>query len=97
MLNMKKGLLHDFLFLKLFPQERIPLSIDDFLYVCDGAYKHTDFTKMETNILNVVNFELGFPLSYRFLRRYARVSKSNVSKMLVVLIVISNIFYLLLF
>jgi len=55
--------------------ERIPPSIEDFLYICDGAYKHTDMTKMEVNMLNVVNFELGFPLSYRFLRRYARCAK----------------------
>uniref|UniRef100_A0A1B6KV70 G2/mitotic-specific cyclin-B3 n=2 Tax=Graphocephala atropunctata TaxID=36148 RepID=A0A1B6KV70_9HEMI len=32
-------------------------------------------TKMEVNILKVVNFELGFPLSYRFLRRYGRCAK----------------------
>lgn len=31
---------------------------------------------MEMNILKVVNFDLGIPLSYRFLRRYARVSDS---------------------
>jgi cyclin B len=28
---------------------------------------------METNVLKVIDFKLGIPLSYRFLRRYARV------------------------
>jgi cyclin B len=28
---------------------------------------------METNVLKVLGFDLGIPLSYRFLRRYARV------------------------
>ncbi|XP_046675720.1 G2/mitotic-specific cyclin-B3 isoform X1 [Homalodisca vitripennis] len=56
--------------------ERLPPTIEDFLYICDGAYKRRDMTKMEVNILKVINFELGFPLSYRFLRRYARCSKT---------------------
>ncbi|KAG8293651.1 regulation of cyclin-dependent protein serine/threonine kinase activity protein [Homalodisca vitripennis] len=57
-------------------KERLPPTIEDFLYICDGAYKRRDMTKMEVNILKVINFELGFPLSYRFLRRYARCSKT---------------------
>lgn len=59
---------------KIFLQERIPPSIDDFLYICDGAYKRRDIKKMEVNVLKVIDFDLGIPLSYRFLRRYARVS-----------------------
>jgi len=55
--------------------ERIPPSIEDFLYICDGSYKRKEVTKMEVNILRVAEFQLGFPLSYRFLRRYARCAK----------------------
>lgn len=47
--------------------------IEDFLYICDGAYSHRELTRMETNVLKVMDFDLGIPLSYRFLRRYARV------------------------
>lgn len=47
--------------------------MDDFLYICDGAYTLSQLLKMEMNILRVVDFDLGVPLSYRFLRRYARV------------------------
>jgi len=48
--------------------------VEDFLYICDGAYTQRELIKMEMNVLKVVNFDLGIPLSYRFLRRYARVS-----------------------
>lgn len=54
--------------------ERIPPAIDDFLYICDDAYQKRDFIVMEIDVLKRVNFFLGFPLSYRFLRRIARCS-----------------------
>lgn len=50
--------------------------VEDFLYICDGAYMQKELIKMEMNILKVINFDLGIPLSYRFLRRYARVSNA---------------------
>lgn len=53
--------------------ERIPPLVDDFLYICDGAYKRKELLRMEIDILKVCDFDLGIPLSYRFLRRYARV------------------------
>ncbi|XP_014237797.1 G2/mitotic-specific cyclin-B3 [Trichogramma pretiosum] len=55
--------------------ERIPPMIEDFLYICDGAYTHRELTRMEINVLKVMDFDLGIPLSYRFLRRYARCAK----------------------
>lgn len=54
-------------------QERTPPLIDDFLFICDGAYKRSQLLKMEMNVFRSINFDLAFPLSYRFLRRYARV------------------------
>lgn len=54
--------------------ERIPPLIDDFLYICDGAYSRRELIRMEMNVLKICDFNLGIPLSYRFLRRYARVS-----------------------
>lgn len=54
--------------------ERIPPYIDDFLYICDGAYTRKELIEMERNVFRAVNYNLGVPLSYRFLRRYARVS-----------------------
>lgn len=54
--------------------ERIPPLVDDFLYICDGAYARRELLRMEINMLKMIDFDLGIPLSYRFLRRYARVS-----------------------
>ncbi|RLU20783.1 hypothetical protein DMN91_007397 [Ooceraea biroi] len=58
--------------------ERIPPMVEDFLYICDGAYTQKELIKMEMSVLKVINFDLGIPLSYRFLRRYARVSNTRV-------------------
>ncbi|XP_033207711.1 G2/mitotic-specific cyclin-B3 [Belonocnema kinseyi] len=55
--------------------ERIPPMVEDFLYICDGAYQTRELLRMEMNILKIVDFDLGIPLSYRFLRRYARCAK----------------------
>ncbi|XP_012545538.1 cyclin 3 isoform X1 [Bombyx mori] len=55
--------------------ERIPPLVDDFLYICDGAYTLSQLLKMEMTILRVIDFDLGVPLSYRFLRRYARCAR----------------------
>lgn len=52
--------------------ERLPASIDDFLYICDDAYSRRDMILMEMDVFRTLNFFLGYPLSYRFLRRYAR-------------------------
>lgn len=55
--------------------ERIPPLVDDFLYICDGAYTLSQLLNMEMSILRVVDFDLGVPLSYRFLRRFARCAR----------------------
>lgn len=52
--------------------ERVPASIDDFLYICDDAYSRRDMILMEMDVFRTLDYFMGFPLSYRFLRRYAR-------------------------
>lgn len=52
---------------------RLCPQISSFLYVCDNAYKKEEIIEMERQILSTIDFNLGMPLSYRFLRRYARV------------------------
>ena len=54
-------------------QERCPPILEDFLYVCDDAYTRAEMIAAEMDVLRTVDFELGIPLSYRFLRRYAKV------------------------
>ncbi|KAL5004745.1 hypothetical protein ScPMuIL_018201 [Solemya velum] len=58
--------------------ERCPPLVEDFLYICDDAYKTREFLAMERSILKTVGFDLGMPLSYRFLRRYAKCSRSTI-------------------
>nr|CAD7401990.1 unnamed protein product [Timema cristinae] len=57
--------------------ERLPPVIDDFLYICDGAYTRNELLAMEIKLLKTLDFDLGIPLSYRFLRRYARCAKTS--------------------
>lgn len=57
--------------------ERIPPAVDDFLYICDDAYTRRELLSMEIKLLKTVQFDLGAPLSYTFLRRYARCSKQS--------------------
>jgi len=55
--------------------ERVPPMVDDFLYVCDDAYSRDQLMRMERKMLSVVGFDLGYSLTYRFLRRYGRVCR----------------------
>ncbi|VDK52100.1 unnamed protein product [Anisakis simplex] len=55
--------------------ERSPPLIDDFMYICEDSFTREALITMEQNMLKTIRFDLGSPLSYRFLRRYARVCK----------------------
>ena len=48
--------------------------MDDFVYVCDDAYSRTQIKDYERKVLGTVGFDVGYPLSYRFVRRYGRVN-----------------------
>lgn len=53
-------------------EERIPPALDDFIFVSDNAYDRSELTEMEIDILHTVQYDIGAPLSYTFLRRYAK-------------------------
>lgn len=57
--------------------ERIPPLLDDFVYVCDDAYSKEDIVKREIEMIAIAEYDFGFPLSYRFLRRYGRVCRAS--------------------
>jgi len=57
--------------------ERIPPLLDDFVYVCDDAYSKEDIVKREIEMIAVAEYDFGYPLSYRFLRRYGRVCRAT--------------------
>ncbi|KJH48023.1 cyclin domain protein [Dictyocaulus viviparus] len=62
-------------------EERSPPLIDDFMYVCDEQFTRDQMIQAEMKVLDVVNYDIGFPLSYRFVRRYARVTKTDMPKL----------------
>ncbi|KAL9884383.1 G2/mitotic-specific cyclin-B3-like isoform 1-T2 [Glossina fuscipes fuscipes] len=53
-----------------FDNRTIPL-IGELVYVCGDNYKYDDFIRMEISILRAIDFDLGIPLAYEFLRRYS--------------------------
>ncbi|KAM8748026.1 G2/mitotic-specific cyclin-B3 isoform 2-T3 [Acanthopagrus schlegelii] len=53
-------------------EERSPPCVDDFLYICDDAYKREELISMEASILQTLRFDINIPIPYRFLRRYAK-------------------------
>ncbi|XP_061224966.1 G2/mitotic-specific cyclin-B3 isoform X2 [Neopsephotus bourkii] len=53
-------------------EERCPPCVDDFLYICDDAYKREELIAMEMSILTALNFDINIPIPYRFLRRFAK-------------------------
>jgi len=55
-------------------EERHPPPVDDFQFICDDAYTHPEFVKMEMQICRALGFDIGTPIPYRFLRRFARVA-----------------------
>ncbi|GFR78764.1 G2/mitotic-specific cyclin-B3 [Elysia marginata] len=55
--------------------ERCPPLIEDFTYICDNLFDRNQFIEMEMEVLKKVDFDLGIPISYRFLRRYAKVAR----------------------
>ncbi|XP_076145753.1 G2/mitotic-specific cyclin-B3 isoform X1 [Alosa pseudoharengus] len=58
-------------------EERCPPCVDDFLYICDDAYKRPQLIAMEANILKALDFDINIPISYRFLRRFAKCVGAN--------------------
>ncbi|KAH9510544.1 Protein kinase binding, partial [Dermatophagoides farinae] len=51
--------------------------IKDFIFICNNAYTCDDIIKMEIEILQVLEFNLNYPLSYSFLDRYAHCSSQT--------------------
>ncbi|GMR33642.1 hypothetical protein PMAYCL1PPCAC_03837, partial [Pristionchus mayeri] len=59
--------------------ERQPPLIDDFLYVCEDAFTRQALEEMERQLLQTVAFDLGAPLSYSHVRRYAKACKMDMN------------------
>jgi len=59
--------------------ERSPPLVEDLISVSQDNFDSDSLFSAECRILKAVNFNLGSPLSYRFLRRYARISKVDMA------------------
>ncbi|XP_061525617.1 G2/mitotic-specific cyclin-B3 [Phycodurus eques] len=53
-------------------EERDPPCMENFVYICDDAYTQQQFRFMEERILRTLSFDIGIPVPYGFLRRYAK-------------------------
>ena len=42
--------------------------------MCDDAYSRQEIMAKERDMIETVDYDVGYSLSYRFLRRYGRVS-----------------------
>ncbi|OVA15930.1 Cyclin [Macleaya cordata] len=58
-------------------EEISPPHVEDFCYITDNTYSKEEVVKMETNILKILNFEMGSPTTKTFLRRFTRVAQEN--------------------
>lgn len=58
-------------------EERCPPCLDDFLYICDDAYKKEELVAMEMDILQKLNFDINIPVPYRFLRRFGKCAHAS--------------------
>ncbi|XP_003745381.1 G2/mitotic-specific cyclin-B-like [Galendromus occidentalis] len=47
-------------------------SVNDFVYMCAGAYDRRDVQIMEVRVLTALDFEFSKPLSCHFLRRFSK-------------------------
>ncbi|CAI5442382.1 unnamed protein product [Caenorhabditis angaria] len=61
--------------------ERSPPLADDLIYLAGDRFDRDLLMAMERELFATIDFDLGSPLSYRYLRRLARVSHSDMSSL----------------
>lgn len=73
-------------------QERYPPYLDDLVFVCDEAYSREQFLETEMKLITALNFDINLPVSYLFLRRYAKAMKFTMPQVRIFIINISTNF-----
>ncbi|KAF5189681.1 Cyclin-a3-2 [Thalictrum thalictroides] len=58
-------------------EEISPPHVEDFCYITDNTYTKQEVVKMESDILKLLNFEMGNPTVKTFLRRFTRTAQGN--------------------
>jgi len=61
--------------------ERYPPYLDDLVFVCDEAYSREQFLQQEIDLVQTVDYDINLPVSYLFLRRYAKVVKFSMPQL----------------
>lgn len=64
-------------------EERWPPTFEDMIYLSEDSYSREDFIKAELDMLKVLDFDINIPISYRYLRRYAKVIGMDMKAMTV--------------
>ncbi|KAL6622525.1 hypothetical protein ACP70R_032404 [Stipagrostis hirtigluma subsp. patula] len=59
--------------------------VEDFCYITDNTYTRQELVKMETDILKLLNFELGNPTIKTFLRRFTRAAHEDKKRSILLL------------
>ncbi|PIA56677.1 hypothetical protein AQUCO_00700795v1 [Aquilegia coerulea] len=58
-------------------EEISPPHVEDFCFITDNTYTKQEVVKMESDILKLLNFEMGNPTVKTFLRRFTRTAQGN--------------------
>ncbi|RLN42886.1 cyclin-A3-1-like [Panicum miliaceum] len=61
-------------------EEISPPNVEDFCYITDNTYTKQEVVKMESDILNVLKFEMGNPTTKTFLRMFIRSAQEDNKK-----------------
>ncbi|NP_001146465.1 Cyclin-A3-1 [Zea mays] len=61
-------------------EEISPPNVEDFCYITDNTYTKQEVVKMESDILNVLKFEVGSPTAKTFLRMFIRSAQEDNKK-----------------
>ncbi|WOG82282.1 hypothetical protein DCAR_0101445 [Daucus carota subsp. sativus] len=58
-------------------EEICPPSVREFCYITDNTYKRDEVLHMESQVLNILGFQLAVPTTKTFLRRFLQAAQSN--------------------
>ena len=54
-------------------EEIYPPNSSEFVYITDNAYTLDELYTMESDVLMVLDFDIAFTTSFRFLERYRKI------------------------
>ncbi|XP_076908398.1 cyclin-A2-1-like [Bidens hawaiensis] len=58
-------------------EETIAPCVDEFCFITDNTYTKSEVIKMESQVLNDINFHLSAPTTQKFLRRFIRAAQAS--------------------